>query len=279
MKIFQLYLLLLFPMAACVDSKPNERDSSISAEKSNLENDTVHFNTRILGSGSPTVIFESGLGTPLMNWDQVQTNISAKYRTVSYDRLGIGDSPATDSPRNIENLVADLHKLIVQNEIDGPIVLVGHSIGGHIVRKYQELHPSNVIGLFLIDPTNEFLYDAVFNEMPPEIADSTKTEWDNSFKDQPIGVYNEWKAVNGIDEALRECPLPTSIPITILASYQENSFLTETNAQIKKDLFSAWQGDKANVTILNTTNSGHYIHLGEPDWVITQLEVFLKNLE
>ncbi|GGH74161.1 alpha/beta fold hydrolase [Phaeocystidibacter marisrubri] len=279
MKIFKIYLLLLIPMVSCVNSKGNESVPSTSTEESKLEKDTVHFNTHITGSGSPTVIFESGLGTPLNNWHQVQTSISANYKTISYDRLGIGGSSATESPRNIDNLVSDLRTLITLNEIDGPIVFVGHSLGGHIARKYQELYPSNVVGLFLIDPTNEYLYDAVFNEMTSETVDSMKTAWDDNFKNQPIGVYNEWKEVDGIDAVLRKCPLPTGIPITILASYQESSFLTETNAKLKKELLSDWQEGKANVTILETTNSGHYIHLGEPDWVISQLETFLMNIQ
>ena len=78
---------------------------------------------------------------------------------------------------------------------------------------------------------------------------------------------------------MRKNPLPTSIPITILVSYQGNKFNTKKNIQIMKKLSSDWKRDKPNVKILNTTNSGHYIHLGEPEWVITELEAYLKNLK
>jgi len=237
------------------------------------------FNTLIKGSGSPTIVFESGLGTPLSNWDKIQTRISANYKTISYDRKGLGQSPATDNPRTLKNLVNDLDILITQNKIDGPIVLVGHSLGGHIVRKYQQSFPSKVAGLFLIDPTNEYLYEEVFKQMSPESADSMKTAWDNSYNQKPIGVYNEWKEVYNIDKIMRKNPLPTRIPITILASYQENKFMTKQNIQIKKKLFSDWKKDKENIKILNTTNSGHYIHYGEPEWVITELEEHLKSIK
>lgn len=246
---------------------------------SKTEDETVKLNTLVKGTGSPTVIFESGLGTPLNNWDNIQTSISAHYQTISYDRKGLGESPATDNPRTIENLVNDLDLLISQNKIDGSIVLVGHSLGGHIIRRYQQLFPSKVAGLFLIDPTNECLYEEVFKQMSPESADSMKIAWDNSYKKQPIGIYNEWKEVDKIDQIMRQCPLPKNIPITILASYQESNFLTKKNAQIKKKLFSDWKKNKPNVKILNTMNSGHYIHLGEPEWVITELEAYLKNLK
>ena len=58
----------------------------------------------------------------------------------------------------------------------------------------------------------------------------------------------------------------------------EKNYLEE-NSQIKKKLFSDWKKDKKNIKILNTTNSGHYIHFGEPEWVITELEAYLKSLK
>lgn len=230
------------------------------------------------GSGQPTVIFESGLGTPLNNWDRIVAGISDQYQTLAYDRRGIGVSPDTEEPRTIENLVKDLRGLIQESQIEGPIVLVGHSLGGHIVRKYQALYPDQVLGLFLIDPTNEYLYDEVFKAMPAEAADSMKAAWDQNFKHQDLGIYREWQEAYAIDDHMRSYPLPENIPVTILASYQQNAFLTPTNAQIKERLLADWAYGKDNVKILNTSNSGHYIHLGEPEWVVEELKRFLNKL-
>ena len=279
MNISKLSLLLFISFIACMNTnnKNAQADDIKTAGKKETDK-TVAFNTLIKGTGSPTIIFESGLGTPLNNWESIQTSISKNYKTIAYDRRGIGQSPSTDNPRTIENLVKDLDILISQNKIDGPIILVGHSLGGHIVRKYQESFPTKVAGLFLIDPTNEYVYEEVFKQMSPESADSMKTAWDNSYKKQPIGVYNEWKEVYNIDKIMRNNPLPKDIPITILVSYQENSFNTKKNIQIRKKLSSDWKKNKPNVKILNTTKSGHYIHLGEPEWVINELEAYLKNL-
>lgn len=276
MNLSKLSLLVFISFLSCVNA--NEKNDFLKTEDKKENAEKVEFNSLIKGTGNPTIIFESGLGTPLNNWEVIQESISANYKTISYDRKGIGGTPATDSPRSIENLVLDLDTLISQNEIDGPIVLVGHSLGGHIVRKYQQLFPSKIVGLFLIDPTNEYLYDEVFNQMPQSAADSMKTAWDENYKRNSIGVYNEWIEAYNTDQIMRKCPFPTNIPVTILASYQESAFLTKKNAQIKKELYSDWKGDKENVKILNTSNSGHYIHNGEPEWVINQLETFLKEL-
>lgn len=253
--------------------------SCARTEDKKEKDDNVKFHTQIKGSGSPTIIFESGLGTPLNTWDIIQTGISENYRTIAYDRKGIGGTEAASSPRTIENLANDLHTLISQSEMNGPIVLVGHSLGGHIVRKYQQLYPSRIRGLFLIDPTNEYLYDEVFKQMPREAADSMKNAWEQSYKGGLIGVYNEWKEVYSIDTIMRSCPLPANIPITILVSYQESPFLSSKNTAIKKDLFAEWEKDRKNVNILSTTQSGHYIHHEDPTWVISELEKFLEAIE
>jgi len=268
MNIPKFSLLLLITFLSCTNTEDKKEKVEI-----------VKFNTRIKGAGSPTIIFESGLGTPLNNWDKIQAGISANYKTISYDRKGLGESPAADKPRTLDNLINDLDSLITQNRIDGPIVFVGHSLGSHIVRKYQKSFPSKIAGLFLIDPTNEYLYEEVFKQMTQTAADSMKIAWDKSYKKGSIGVYNEWKEAYNIDQIMRNCPLPTGIPITILASNQESKFLTKKNVQIKEKLFSDWKKNRPNVKILNTNNSGHYIHLGEPEWVITELETYLKSIK
>ena len=277
MKMLKLSLLLFIPFISCVNTNDNNEQSEYVKTEGEIE--TIKFNTLVKGTGSPTIIFESGLGTPLSNWDQIQSRISDNYKTISYDRKGIGKSPATDNPRTLENLVNDLDNLISQNKIDGPIILAGHSLGGHIVRKYQQSFPSKIAGLFLIDPTNEYIYEDVFKQMTQTAVDSMKTAWDESYKKGPIGVYNERKEVYDIDQIMRKCPLPTNIPITILASNQESKFLTKKNVQIKKEQYSDWKKDKDNLKILSTTNSGHYIHYGEPEWVISELEAYLKKLK
>ncbi len=51
--------------------------------------------------------------------------------------------------------VFELHKLLKAASIKGPIILVGQSIGGLIVRLYTEQYGKDVAGLVLVDPTHE----------------------------------------------------------------------------------------------------------------------------
>jgi pimeloyl-ACP methyl ester carboxylesterase len=48
----------------------------------------------------------------------------------------------------------DLHAVLQHISVNGPIVLVGHSIGGEYIRIYAAMFPSQVAGLVLVDSTH-----------------------------------------------------------------------------------------------------------------------------
>jgi hypothetical protein len=58
------------------------------------------------GSGSPTVVLESGLGDLLPEWRPVQLRISSFTRVCSYDRAGYGESDADHSHEQVCRLLA-----------------------------------------------------------------------------------------------------------------------------------------------------------------------------
>ena len=58
-----------------------------------IDVDGVKLHARVMGAEhrrGPTVVFESGLSTPLEAWDHVQSETSRIATTVSYDRAGLG---------------------------------------------------------------------------------------------------------------------------------------------------------------------------------------------
>jgi pimeloyl-ACP methyl ester carboxylesterase len=107
------------------------------------------------GTGSPTVIFESGQGDDFSAWGLVQPAVAAKTKTCAYDRAGFGYSDPIDRPNTAAHFVDDLHRMLGKAAIKPPYILVGHSLGGMYVRLYADHYPSEVAGLVLIDPSNE----------------------------------------------------------------------------------------------------------------------------
>lgn len=104
--------------------------------------------------GTPVVVFESGMGSSRLGWAAVTARLDERAATVAYDRSGLGRSAATDRPRDLAALSADLVELLDQIGA-GPFVLVGHSWGGPIVRVAAAARPDRIAGLVLVDPTDE----------------------------------------------------------------------------------------------------------------------------
>ncbi len=82
----------------------------------------------------------------------MQPEVSLTTRACSFDRAGYGGSDEGPSPRDATHIVADLRAALVRAGIDGPYVLVGHSMGGYDMRLFANLHPTDVVGMVLVDP-------------------------------------------------------------------------------------------------------------------------------
>lgn len=110
------------------------------------------LNLRCMGNGAPTVLLESGAMADSMSWSKVQPLVARSTRVCAYDRAGLGFSDAGPLPRDVDAAVADLHALVRTAKIATPLVLVGHSLGSNIARRYADRYPSEVAGLVLADP-------------------------------------------------------------------------------------------------------------------------------
>lgn len=112
------------------------------------------MNLYCVGHGSPSVIFEAGLGDQIRAWAMVQPAIAKITRACSYDRAGLGFSDPSGRPGIATNAVDDLHRLLAAASIKPPYVLVGHSLGGLYMQLFADRHRSEVAGMVLVDPVS-----------------------------------------------------------------------------------------------------------------------------
>ena len=113
----------------------------------------LHINCT--GTGSPTVVIEAGLGDWSTTWGgYVQPEVAKTTRVCTYDRAGLGWSDAGPLPPDAAQYAKDLHTLLQNANIPGPYVLVGHSLGGLVVRIFVHEYASEVAGVVLVDSMN-----------------------------------------------------------------------------------------------------------------------------
>lgn len=107
------------------------------------------------GEGSPTVVLEAAAMGWSLYWSLVQPEVARVTRVCSYDRAGLGWSEEGPLPRTGERLARELHTLLDQAGVPGPYILVGHSLGGFIIRLYRHEHHDQVVGMVLVDAGHE----------------------------------------------------------------------------------------------------------------------------
>lgn len=113
------------------------------------------LNLYCLGSGSPAVIFDAGMGDSTISWALVQPAVSKKTMACSFDRAGLGFSDAARRPSTSKNQAEDLHALLQAAHIKAPYIMVGHSMAGLNVRVYADKYPDEVAGIVLVEPSHE----------------------------------------------------------------------------------------------------------------------------
>lgn len=122
------------------------------------------------GTGSPTIVLESGLDvTGSLAWTAVHNGLADITRTCAYSRAGTMSSTpvAARSPRE---MVDDLANLLEKAGVKPPLVLVGHSLGGPLALLFTKYYGERVAGLVLVDPSHPEQLDRLRAFVPPQIA-------------------------------------------------------------------------------------------------------------
>ena len=166
----------------------------------------VSLNLDCSGSGSPTVILDSGLGVPAVGWYQVQSEVAKFTRVCSYDRAGYGWSSSGPIPRTSLQIVSELHALLHKSGESGPYVFVAHSFGGYNVRVYTAKYPDEVAGLVLVDTSHEDQMNRMSPGLKKFMADET-SKMKTELKFGPVLIYSGIaRLMTGLDE-LKTLPL------------------------------------------------------------------------
>lgn len=181
------------------------------------------------GAGSPTIILDAGLGNDWAIWGKVQPELSRTTRVCSYDRAGFGWSEARRGPQDANHIADQLHGLLQQAGITGPVVLMGHSISGVYIRAYATRHPENVAGLIFVDGSTPLQDD----QFPADFR-----SYMNKFQEHGLLLARILVPLGGLRDSGQCSQVPPGFP------RQEGKMLAQENCQPK---IAATQQEFANL--------------------------------
>ena len=108
----------------------------------------VHYDVR--GTG-PTIIFVHGWTCDETSWARQVPAFSRNYRVVTVDLPGHGKSaPPEHGDYSMERLAEAVEAVRAAGHVDR-VVLVGHSMGAGVIRRYALDYPEHVAGLVAVD--------------------------------------------------------------------------------------------------------------------------------
>ena len=118
---------------------------------------TLHFkNTTISytdqGKGTAVVLLHGFLENKRM-WDAFIPEWSKKFRIITIDLLGHGETECMGYVHSMENNADVVHEVLSDLRLRKAI-LVGHSMGGYVALAFAELYPDVVKGLVLLNSTS-----------------------------------------------------------------------------------------------------------------------------
>lgn len=103
---------------------------------------------------TPLVILEAGAFGFSADWETVQACLAeAGFRSMAYDRAGLGFSDPASAPRDAAAIGADLDRLLTALGESGPYIYCGHSMAGLHARMFAARRRGALTGVVLVDAT------------------------------------------------------------------------------------------------------------------------------
>ena len=103
--------------------------------------------------GGPVTVCVHGLTTPSFVWEGLVPGlVDAGQRVLTYDLYGRGYSDRPGGAQDRDFFVTQLEELLADQGVEGPVTLVGYSMGGAIAAAYAARYPDRLRELVLIAP-------------------------------------------------------------------------------------------------------------------------------
>lgn len=149
------FIVLMFIPAGKDDPREERGEASVVTAP---DGSVLHVET--LGSTErPTIILTHGWGLNATAWWYTKHALANRFRLVVWDLPGLGRSKSPKDGKFTIDRFAEALGAVVRSSGPGPVLLVGHSIGGMTTQTFWRACPEEVrqrvAGVVLVDTTHE----------------------------------------------------------------------------------------------------------------------------
>lgn len=214
---------------------------------------------------APVVVLIHGLGLNRACWQWLAPELAARYRVLTYDLLGHGQSAAPPPDPDLKTLADQLAGLLNHLGI-AQAAVVGFSLGGMIARRFAQDHPARVSALAILHSPHRRTVEAqaaivarveqAKAEGPSATVEAALVRW---FSDgyrathpEMMALVRSWVLANdpaiypslyrilaeGIDEIVAPVP-PISAPTLVLTADEDYGNGPDMSRAIAADIAGA----------------------------------------
>lgn len=248
-------------LGACASAPPDD------VRHANADGHRVAY--RVLGSGAPAIVMIAGLGYGMETFSEVALQLAHNATVIVYDRAGYGDSDTVAGWRDAAAAERELSALLSLSGVQGPYVLVGHSLGGLFAEYYAARHPDQIAGLILEDSR-----PSVFARRCAAAGIDMCVPAPLAMKLSPVGAQQEAAALTRTEAEVDAVRVATDVPVLILSRgvKSDASAFERTWNLAQSHLAERYSG----AVHLRAPSSGHDIHHGSTDWYVAAIRRFLE---
>ena len=252
-----------------------------------IETGRPRIEATVFGAGLPAVVIEPAFGGTAQDWRKIAEVLAADTTVVTYDRVPYGASSRARDRRTPGDVAADLNAVLESLEIRGPLVLVGHSLGGVYVRSYAARHMERVAGMVLVDSTHEAQRPVLRARyslpkrvglafMVPQLIVRTRRWRGGADRRSIIREYRTLTRLRAVDSSLTRGALGGR-PLIVLTRGPENDADAAGVWLAWRDLQRDLARLSANSRHVISRSCDHYLIRGDPELVIGAISEVIKS--
>jgi pimeloyl-ACP methyl ester carboxylesterase len=226
-------------IAGCATTPPCGQTRCVQS----FDGETITYN--VYGGGDVTLVFVHGWSCDSRYWREQVPVFARKYRVVTMDLAGHGNSSMGRKIYSVESFAQDV-KAVIEAVDANKVIVIGHSFGGEIVATAARQEAKKVIGIIGVD-TLQNVEEWYSREEAGKLIglDGFKKDFKASVK-----TFVEQMMVKGMNPELKQWIIddmssaPANIGISALEEY--------TGTIADKKMISVFKEVKAPVRCVNT---------------------------